>query len=259
MRLSRQDAAVRPDSPLAAVTGATGFIGRHLVAELHRAGWRVRLLLRREPDVAEWRDLPPPQVVAGALDDDAALERLVEGADVVIHLAGLIKAARRRDFLAVNRDGAAAMARAVERAAPERAFRAGVEPGGARAAALRLRGEQAGGRGRRARSPRLACDRASSAGRLRPGRSGDPGVLPACRQKARALARQRRVARGDDPRRRPGAPDRRDRARARPRRRGAIGRRRSTAGLHLGGAAGCGGARGRQCRRRVSCARRRRC
>jgi 2-alkyl-3-oxoalkanoate reductase len=109
-------------TPLAAVTGATGFIGRHLVAELHRAGWRVRLLLRREPDVAEWRELPPPQVVAGALDDDAALERLVEGADVVIHLAGLIKAARRQDFLAVNRDGAAAMARAADGVAPESHF-----------------------------------------------------------------------------------------------------------------------------------------
>ena len=113
---------MRPDSPLAAVTGATGFIGRHLVAELQRAGWRVRLLLRREPDVAEWRDLPPPQVVAGALDDVAALERLVEGADAVIHLAGLIKAPRRRDFLAVNRDGAAAMAGATERVAPGARF-----------------------------------------------------------------------------------------------------------------------------------------
>jgi hypothetical protein len=82
------------------VTGATGFIGRHLVAALHQAGFRLRLLLRREPDVPEWRGLPAPEVVAGALDDEAARERLVEGADVVIHLAGLIKAARRADFFA---------------------------------------------------------------------------------------------------------------------------------------------------------------
>ena len=33
--------------PLAAVTGATGFIGRHLVDALGQAGWRVRLLLDR--------------------------------------------------------------------------------------------------------------------------------------------------------------------------------------------------------------------
>ena len=109
-------------APLAAVTGATGFIGRHLVVALHRAGFRVRLLLRREPDVAEWRELPPPEVVAGALADAAALERLVEGSDVVVHVAGLIKAARRRDFMAINRDGAAAMAEATARVAPAARF-----------------------------------------------------------------------------------------------------------------------------------------
>ena len=109
-------------APLAAVTGATGFIGRHLVVALHRAGFRVRLLLRREPDVPEWLGLAPPEVVAGALEDAAALDRLVAGSDVVVHVAGLIKAARRRDFMAVNRDGAAAMAEATARVAPGARF-----------------------------------------------------------------------------------------------------------------------------------------
>ena len=104
------------------MTGATGFIGRHLVVALHEAGFRVRLLLRREPDVPAWLGLPEPEVVAGSLADAAALDRLAVGADVVIHLAGLIKAARRRDFFAVNRDGAAAMAEAVARVAPAARF-----------------------------------------------------------------------------------------------------------------------------------------
>ncbi|MCE9660996.1 MAG: SDR family NAD(P)-dependent oxidoreductase [Burkholderiales bacterium] len=121
MNLPPADALAPGAAPLAAVTGATGFIGRHLVVALHRAGFRVRLLLRREPDVAEWRELVP-EVVAGSLGDAAALARLVEGADVVIHLAGLIKAARRADFFAVNRDGAAALARAVEHGAPVARF-----------------------------------------------------------------------------------------------------------------------------------------
>lgn len=108
----------RSAPPLAVVTGATGFIGRHLVAALARAGWRVRLLLRRMPDEPSWHDLEP-QVVAGSLDDAGALARLVDGADAVIHLAGLIKAARRAQFFAVNRDGAAALARAARAHAPD--------------------------------------------------------------------------------------------------------------------------------------------
>ena len=106
-----------PHAPLAAVTGASGFIGRHLVVALAEAGWRTRLLLRREPDEPAWRTLRP-QVVAGSLGDEAALARLVDGADAVIHVAGLIKAARRAEFLRVNRDAAAALARTAQRLAP---------------------------------------------------------------------------------------------------------------------------------------------
>lgn len=106
-----------PPAPLAAVTGATGFIGRHLVAALARAGWRTRLLLRREPTEPQWRALRP-QVVAGSLGDEAALARLVDGADAVIHVAGLIKAARRARFFEVNRDATAMLAHTVRRLAP---------------------------------------------------------------------------------------------------------------------------------------------
>lgn len=104
-------------APLVALTGATGFIGRRLLRALAAAGWRTRLLLRRDPVGLGWGALEP-EVVAGSLSDARALERLVEGADVVIHLAGLIKAARREAFFEVNRDGAARLAQAVRRWAP---------------------------------------------------------------------------------------------------------------------------------------------
>jgi len=104
-------------APLVAVTGASGFIGRHLVVALAQAGWRTRLLLRRNLDEPQWRELRP-QVVTGGLGDVDALARLVEGVDVVIHLAGMIKAARRSQFFQVNRDGAAALASAAQQGAP---------------------------------------------------------------------------------------------------------------------------------------------
>lgn len=100
-----------------AVTGATGFVGRHLVAALAGAGWRVRLLMRRDPVVPEWRGIEP-QIVAGDLRDAAALETLVDGVDAVVHVAGLIKAARRRTFFDVNVTGSAALAQAMQRRAP---------------------------------------------------------------------------------------------------------------------------------------------
>ena len=106
---------------LAAVTGASGFIGRHLVKALSDAGWRTRLLLRSEPAEAQWRDVRP-QVVAGSLGDAAALSRLVDGADVVIHLAGLIKAARQADFFRVNRDASETLAQTTRQIAPAAHF-----------------------------------------------------------------------------------------------------------------------------------------
>lgn len=104
-----------------AVTGGSGFVGRHLVRALADAGWRVRLLLRRDPSIAEWRGVPL-EIVAGSLADTEALERLVDGASAVIHVAGLIKAARRSVFFEVNRDGTAALAEAVQRVAPRAHF-----------------------------------------------------------------------------------------------------------------------------------------
>ena len=108
-------------APLAAVTGATGFIGRHLVPALVHAGWRVRLLLRREPVDPLWQGLRP-EVVAGALGQPAALSRLVEGADAIIHVAGLIKAARRSQFYRINRDGTESLARIAANEAPDAHF-----------------------------------------------------------------------------------------------------------------------------------------
>jgi uncharacterized protein YbjT (DUF2867 family) len=66
-----------------AVTGATGFVGGETLDQLLDAGFAVRALARRaQPERAgvTW--------VAGALDDPAALDDLVRGADVVLHIAG---------------------------------------------------------------------------------------------------------------------------------------------------------------------------
>lgn len=102
---------------LAAITGGTGFLGRYIVAALHRAGFSVRMLVRQDPVHPLLADVRP-ELVLGDLRDEAALARLVSGADVVIHVAGLIKAASRADFFLVNEGGSAALGRAVATHAP---------------------------------------------------------------------------------------------------------------------------------------------
>lgn len=70
----------------AAVTGASGFIGRALTRRLAGRG-PMRGLFRSSGDEARrWRDRGD-EVVFGDLSDGEALSELVEGADVVYHLA----------------------------------------------------------------------------------------------------------------------------------------------------------------------------
>ncbi|MSP83482.1 MAG: NAD-dependent epimerase/dehydratase family protein [Alphaproteobacteria bacterium] len=90
--------------PIVALTGGTGFVGRHLTVALLDAGWTVRLLLRRAPRHPQLATRPV-QAVIGDLDDSASLRALVTGADAVVHAGGVIRARNRAEFLAVNGDG----------------------------------------------------------------------------------------------------------------------------------------------------------
>ncbi|MEM7669821.1 MAG: NAD-dependent epimerase/dehydratase family protein [Pseudomonadota bacterium] len=105
---------------LAAVTGATGFLGGHVLRSLVGDGWRLRLLVRRDPRLALGPD--PVELVAGDLHDRDAVSELVAGADAVIHIAGAIKARNRADFMSINRDGTREIAAAWDAHAPDARF-----------------------------------------------------------------------------------------------------------------------------------------
>lgn len=102
---------------IVALTGGTGFIGRYAAAALAAAGWRLRLLVRRDPTHPLLAGVSA-ELVLGDLGDASALAQLVDGAEAIVHVAGLTKARSRDAFLAVNRDGSARLAEAAARYAP---------------------------------------------------------------------------------------------------------------------------------------------
>jgi dihydroflavonol-4-reductase len=70
----------------ALVTGASGFIGHHVAADLLAHGWRVRALVRPE-SMAAGRWPAGAEPVAGDVRDRAALERAARGCDALFHVA----------------------------------------------------------------------------------------------------------------------------------------------------------------------------
>ncbi|MCC7387222.1 MAG: NAD(P)H-binding protein [Phycisphaerales bacterium] len=75
-----------------AVTGATGFVGRHTIAELLARGRRVRALVR-DPEKAA-RVLPPGEgleLVEGDIFDEGALARLLTGSVAAVNTIGIIR------------------------------------------------------------------------------------------------------------------------------------------------------------------------
>ena len=96
---------------LAALTGGTGFLGRHIIRELSDQGWAVRILARTQPQLPELADVEIG-LAPGDLTDEAALRSLAKDADIFIHIAGAVKAANRAAFMTANRDGANLAAKA---------------------------------------------------------------------------------------------------------------------------------------------------
>lgn len=87
-----------------ALTGATGFVGGATLDAALAKGVQVRALTRgtaKDRNRVEW--------VRGTLEDSAALARLCEGADAVIHVAGLTSTRNTGRFEAANVTGTANM------------------------------------------------------------------------------------------------------------------------------------------------------
>lgn len=92
--------------PLAAITGATGFIGSVITRQLLAHGWRVRALVRSAAG-GQALEAIGADIQAGSLTDVESLRELTRQADAVVHCAGAVRGVDYSDFKTVNVRGTA--------------------------------------------------------------------------------------------------------------------------------------------------------
>lgn len=85
----------------ALITGATGFIGSHLVDYLTDKGWDITCWCRPESRTARLKDRGV-RLVRGRLDELDRLTQAVSGQDYIFHLAARIHSAPREVYEQVN-------------------------------------------------------------------------------------------------------------------------------------------------------------
>lgn len=96
LRESRSTALIKMTTPLIFVTGATGFIGSQVVATTLRAGYRVRLSIRRAEQEATLRELHPgygdkiETCIIPDISQRESFKDAFQGVDYVFHLASPI-------------------------------------------------------------------------------------------------------------------------------------------------------------------------
>lgn len=107
------------ESKLAVVFGGSGFVGRYVVRELARRGYRVRAAVRR-PDLAGHLQtigvVGQVHAVQANLRYPASVKAAVAGADFVVNCVGILFESGRQRFSSVQAEGARAVAAAAKEA-----------------------------------------------------------------------------------------------------------------------------------------------
>jgi len=107
---------------LVTVFGASGFLGRHSVRALAKAGWRVRAVCRK-PNLANYL-LPAGhvgqiQLVKGNVNHDEDVAKAVADADAVVNLTGVLYGHGEQGFESIHVEAARRVARAARAAGVE--------------------------------------------------------------------------------------------------------------------------------------------
>jgi NADH dehydrogenase len=104
------------------VTGATGFVGREIVRQLHKSGHCIRILVRSRtsPRVQEAVTRYGAEAIPGDVLDAASLGGALSGMDAVIHLVGIISEVGESTFENIHTRGTENMVAAARQAGVRR-------------------------------------------------------------------------------------------------------------------------------------------
>ncbi len=105
-------------SPKALLTGATGFIGSHLLDTLVTKKWNVTCLVRLQSRIDHIKKMPV-RILSGPLDDPDILKHAVKAQDYIFHLAARIRPAPAEVYENVNHLWTRNLAHACLRANPD--------------------------------------------------------------------------------------------------------------------------------------------
>ncbi|MGE3745835.1 MAG: NAD-dependent epimerase/dehydratase family protein [Sphingomonadaceae bacterium] len=106
------------DKPTVAVTGGSGFTGGALIKRLLDEGYSVRAIYRNPSKVEAADGLT---IIAGDINDEAALAEMVKGCDTVFHIAAMYRSdGLPSEYMQVNYEGTLAVLEAAKKAGVRR-------------------------------------------------------------------------------------------------------------------------------------------
>ncbi|HHS93964.1 MAG TPA: complex I NDUFA9 subunit family protein [Rhodobacterales bacterium] len=101
-------------SKLVTIYGGSGFVGRYVTQRMARAGWRVRVAVRRPNEgvfVKTYGAVGQVEPVLCNVRDDASVRAAARGADAVVNCVGILNELGKNSFDAVHTEAAERIAR----------------------------------------------------------------------------------------------------------------------------------------------------
>jgi len=111
------------ENSLVTVFGGSGFVGRYLVRQLARRGFRVRIAVRdsqKSMFLKPAGDLGQITSIPASVTDKESVIRAIAGADWVVNLVGILFERRHRTFQEIHVDGARKVAEAANNTGTKR-------------------------------------------------------------------------------------------------------------------------------------------